>query len=72
MTITTDATICRLGAMLYAFFLKTVRADFCVSQDCAGELSRPGTAFQPCRNEELFQPALGAAMSATSVMIPQG
>ena len=70
MTITTYGTICRVGGSLCAFFLKAVAPDFCVSEDFAGKLSRPGMAFQPCRNEELFQPALAAEMPLTS-MIPQ-
>ena len=52
-------------------FLESCRTDFCVSEDFAGKLSRPDMAFQPCRNEELFQPALAAEMPLTS-MIPQG
>ena len=71
MTITTYGTICRVGGSLYAFFLKAVGPDFYVSPDIAGQLSRAGMAFQPCRNEELFQPALAADISATS-MIAQG
>jgi hypothetical protein len=53
------------------FSKKLYERTFAFRRIFAGKLSRPGMAFQPCRNEELFQPALAAEMPLTS-MIPQG
>ena len=69
MTITTYGTICSVGGIPHAFLQKAVGADFYVSRDFAGKLSRPGMAFWSCRNEELFQPALAAEMPLTSMIL---
>jgi len=51
MTNTTDGTTYRVGGDSPRIFSKAIRADFCVSQDFAGQL---------------IQPALAADISATS------
>ena len=69
MTIT--ARFAALAGITRIFSKRLYDRTFAFRRIVAGKLSRPGMAFQPCRNEELFQPALAAEMPLTS-MIPQG